>query len=397
MRLNKQILSILFLLVLPFMLFSQEEKKKKPKKKFKDILAISGYVKYLNTTSFTDADNLYNDNLIHNRINLKAYFGNHFEVEAGIRNRIFYGETMKLNPLYGAQLEEDNGLIDLSWNLIDRKAFIINTKIDRLYVNFYKGKFDIKLGRQRINWGISNLWNPNDLFNAYNFLDFDYEERPGTDALRFSFFPTAMSSIEFAYQPEKTLAKSIIALMYKFNLLKYDFQVLAANYKEDLALGLGWAGSIKDAGFKGEATYFHNRTNFANSQGVFTGTLGLDYSFKDGIYANVGFLYNSEGVYKRNANFSLLSLYTQDLSAKNLMPTRYTFMGQASKAFGQAWNVNLTSVYGTGIHLWMVIPTVSYSIKENWDIDLTVQTFFAQQRIYKNLGNSVNLRLRFSY
>jgi hypothetical protein len=206
-----------------------------------------------------------------------------------------------------------------------------------------------------------------------------------------------MSSIEFAYQPEKTLDKSIIALMYKFNLLKYDFQVLAANYKEDLALGLGWAGSIKDAGFKGEATYFHNRTNFTSTKGVFTGTLGLDYSFKDGIYANVGFLYNSEGVYKRNANFSLLSLYTQDLSAKNLMPTRYTFMGQASKAFGQAWNVNLTSVYGTGIHLWMVIPTVSYSIKENWDIDLTLQTFFEQQRIYKNLGNSVNLRLRFSY
>ena len=304
---------------------------------------------------------------------------------------------MKLNPLYGAQLEEDNGLIDLSWNLIDRKAFIINTKIDRLYVNFYKGKFDIKLGRQRINWGISNLWNPNDLFNAYNFLDFDYEERPGTDALRFSFFPTAMSSIEFAYQPEKTLDKSIIALMYKFNLLKYDFQVLAANYKKDLALGLGWAGNIKNAGFKGEATYFHDRKDFVNKKGVFTGTLGLDYSFKDGIYANVGFLYNSEGIDDLSSGFSLLNLYNQEISAKNLMPTKYTFMAQASKAFGQAWNVNLTSVYGTGIHLWMVIPTVSYTIKENWDIDLTVQTFFAQQRIYKNLGNSVNLRLRYSY
>ena len=28
------------------------------------------------------------------------------------------------------------------------------------------------------------VWNPNDLFNAFSFVDFDYEERPGSDALR---------------------------------------------------------------------------------------------------------------------------------------------------------------------------------------------------------------------
>ncbi len=377
-------------------LYSQKEKAK-TKKKFKDIIDVSGYVKYLNTSSFTNADDLLNDNLLHNRINLKAYLGNHFEIQAGIRNRAFYGETMKLNPLYAQQIDKDNGIIDMSWNIVNQKAFILNTTIDRLFVNFYKGKFDVKLGRQRINWGISNLWNPNDLFNAYNFLDFDYEERPGTDAVRISYFPNFSSSIEFAYQPEKTLDESIIALMYKFNKWNYDFQILGGNYNTDLALGLGWAGNIKDAGFKGEATYFHNRRRFSKSRGVFTGTLGLDYSFKDGYYANVGFLYNSEGVSKYISGFSLLNLFGQEISAKNLMPTKYTFMGQVSKAFGPAWNVSLVSVYGTGVHLWMIIPTVSYSIKENWDIDMTVQTFFAQQRVYKNLGNSVNLRLRYSY
>lgn len=398
MKLNKpSILLFLYCLLFPFFLFSQTESDSISKKKFKDIISVSGYVKYLNTTSFTLQDELYNDNLIHNRINVKAYFGKHFEAQAGIRNRVFYGETTKLNPFYASQLATDNGIIDMSWNIVNTKGFIINTNIDRLYLNFYKGKFDIKLGRQRINWGISNLWNPNDLFNAYNFLDFDYEERPGTDALRFSFFPTAMSSLEFAYQPNKTIDKSIIAMLYKFNIFKYDFQVLGGNYNTDLALGLGWAGSIKDAGFKGEATYFHNRNHFAQSKGVFTGTLGLDYSFKDGVYTNIGFLFNSSGIAKYTPGFSLFSLYGQTLSAKNLMPTKYTFMLQTSKALGQAWNVGLVTVYGTGIHLWILVPTISYAIKENWDIDFTMQSFFVQQNIYKNLGNSVNLRLRFSY
>lgn len=39
-------------------------------------------------------------------------------------------------------------------------------------------------------------WNPNDWFNTYNYFDFDYEERPGTDAIRVRvYFKDGMSSL----------------------------------------------------------------------------------------------------------------------------------------------------------------------------------------------------------
>lgn len=392
-RQHKTLLLFIFFLLATPKLFSQ---KKKDKVKFKDIVQVSGYVKYLNITRIADAKNIFNDNLIHNRVNIKAYLGNHFEVALEGRNRLFYGESLKINPFFAQQIGADNGLIDMSWNIIETKAVVLNTKIDRLYVNFYKGKFDIRLGRQRINWGIANLMNPNDLFNAYNFLDFDYEERPGTDALRFVFNTGAMSALDFAYRPAKNLDESIIALKFKFNRWKYDFQWLVANYKKDIALGVGWAGNIKNAGFKGEATFFQNRANFSKAKGVLSATIGLDYCFKDGVYTNIGFLFNSQGISKKG-NLSLAQLYSESLSPKNLMPTKYTFIVQASKTIKQAWTLNLSTIYGTGVHLWILMPSVSYNIKNNWDIDATLQSYFAQQYHYKNLGNVVNLRVRYSF
>lgn len=389
---------ILFVILIFFSFSIQAQENKKQKVKIKDIFALSGYVKYLNQTAIGGIDSLVNDNIIHNRINLKAYLGDYFEIKLEARNRFFYGESLKSNPFFAEYLGKDDGLIDMSWNIVKGKHFIFNTKIDRAYVNFYKGKFNIKFGRQRINWGVTNIWNPNDLFNAYNFLDFDYEEKPGTDALRVEYaLKKGMATIEFAYRPAKSLDKTTIALLYKFNKWNYDFQVLGANYQKDLALGFAWAGALKDFGFKGETTFFYPRKNFIKSKGILATSLGLDYSFKDGVYSNIGFLFNSDGVNKVVPITGNSKLLSSGLSAKKLMPTKYSFFAQAQKNIGPAWSVNVSAIYGTGIHLLAVIPNITYSIKENWEIDLTAQSFFVQQRIYKNIGNQVSLRLRYSY
>ena len=38
--------------------------------------------------------------------------------------------------------------------------------------------------------------------------------------------------------------------IYKLNSFGYDFQLLTANYFDDIVVGGGWAGNIKGAGFK---------------------------------------------------------------------------------------------------------------------------------------------------
>ena len=59
----------------------------------------------------------------------------------------------------------------------------------------------LRIGRQRINWGVNLAWNPNDLFNAYSLIDFDYQERPGSDAIRFQYYMGDLSVLNLQYNP----------------------------------------------------------------------------------------------------------------------------------------------------------------------------------------------------
>ena len=72
------------------------------------------------------------------------------------------------------------------------------TNFDRANVKWTLDKFELTVGRQRINWGQNLIWNPNDIFNAYNFFDFNYVERPGSDAVLMELFTGDFSSVQLA-------------------------------------------------------------------------------------------------------------------------------------------------------------------------------------------------------
>src|SRR5690606_21855833 len=95
--------------------------------------------------------------------------------------------------------------------------------------------------------------------------------------------------------------------------------------------GFGWAGNLKTAGFKGEASYFHPHQKL-DSNGVLVLSSGIDYSFRNGLYLSGGFLFNSGGITNIN-QLNNPSLFTGNLTAKNLMPNKYSFLVQTSKAF----------------------------------------------------------------
>ncbi len=387
----KKIISILFLIACVCHTQAQETEEK-PQRFF-----VSGYVKTLQTaiafhTPFFDT--LFTDNLLHNRINTRWDINEKWIFRGDLRTRIFYGELVKQNPQYAEQVEATaNDFFDLSTVLIDRDAIVMHSMIDRFYLEYLNGNWEIRLGRQRVNWGINTVWNPNDIFNAFSFTDFDYEERPGSDALRVRYFTGFASSVEFAIKAFDNWDEVVAAGLVKWNKWNYDFQVMAGIVERDLVLGTGWAGNIKEVGLKGEASYFHSLVDTVEHS--FTGTLSLDYSLKKGTFFSAGFLYNSNGASSTDVG----ELFSFDLSAKNLYPYQFALFTQVSQPFSPLLNGGLALIYSPGqSNALFINPTLTYSMAANWDLNLTGQLSFNQAGAeYVSPVQAVFLRVKYSF
>lgn len=356
---------------------------------------VNGYVKYLEEVSIPgNPTDLQTVDLIHNRLNFRYQPDSNFNFRLEVRNRLYYGELVQNYPGFAALETANYETFDLSKNWMNQNAVLVNSTIDRASVEYDKGTWDITLGRQRINWGISTVWTPNDIFNTFNYFDFDYEERPGTDAARVQYNLTPLSSLDFAVSPGKTPEQNIEALMYHFNKWDYDFQVFSGIYHEDYTAGLGWAGNIGGAGFKGEVSYFTPYQHFSDS-GAIAASLSFDYGFENGIYVLVSGLYNSSGT---DSIPNIAQLTTESLSAKNIFPFKYTAFAEISYSFTPIFKASLGGMFSPSGNSIIVLPTVTYSISDNWVLDLIGQSFFSEQNGgYHLLGNAIYMRIKWGF
>ncbi len=182
-----------------------------------------------------------------------------------MRNIIDYGQMVtyinnlsKISPAfsdYNKLVISDEGFMDLTWKWAEGQSYSLYSNIDRLNFDITHKNLQVTLGRQRINWGINMVWTPNDIFNTYNYFNFDYVERPGCDAVRVQYYTGMTSSAELAFKLDKN-DNITMAGLYKFNHWNYDWQVLGGVMKDDIVLGLGWSGQIESAGFNGENELF---------------------------------------------------------------------------------------------------------------------------------------------
>lgn len=381
----KSLWAIFLFLLIGFCLSAQEKEQQ---------LLISGYIKNLQEFSFVeDLDELQWTTFFHNRMNFKYFPTDEITVRFELRNRFYYGDNVNRLTGFSNFISLDNGMVDLSSNIIDDGNLLFNSTVDRALINYTKGNWDITIGRQRVNWGMNLAWNPNDIFNTYNLLDFDYEERPGSDAIRIQYYLGGFSKIEVATKKGRKKDDYILATMYKFNTGSYDIQLITGTYQKDWIFGAGWAGNLKNAGFKGEVSYFIPYENYFNSENVLSASVSIDYGFKKGLYINGSVLYNN---YDNQGSNNLGMLVYTNLSAKNLMPFEFSGFLQLVKEFNPILQGTLSTIYSPTNHSVIIVPSLGYSMAKNWELDFTGQSFL-EFKDYKTLANRFFFRLRWSF
>ena len=341
---------------------------------------IKGYLSNMQSAMFEDpSKDWIIDGLFHNRLNFYWYGGEHFNASIQFRNRLMYGETLKLIPGYIDNIEKEDGLFDLSINLLSGESYVLNSAIDRIWFQYTTEGFSATVGRQRINWGQTLVWNVNDVFNTYSYFDFDYEERPGSDAVRLQFYPNYTSTIETAVKIDSA-HRVTAAAMYRFNVFSYDIQLLAGILnEEDYLGGIGWSGNIGGAGFRGEATYFHPKQNFSDTSGMFMGSVGIDYTFPNTLMLQGEYLYSSNPYFSA---YGFIDYYSGPLTVKQLAFTEHTLFASGSYQITPLFFASLSGMYFPKMKGYFIGPNLSYNILSNLDLAFFLQYFNVEQESF---------------
>jgi hypothetical protein len=382
---KRHLVSCVILITVISPLFSQEKSK---------AVTYNGYVTTMGSAMFdTLSGPVIFDNLLHNRLNFKACINENITFAAEFRNRLFTGDLARMGKTYSDMIGIDEGWIDMSWNILNKSSFFLNTTIDRLWLDFNYDKFQARIGRQRINWGQTFVWNPNDIFNAYSFFDFDYVERPGSDAVRLQYYPTFSSAVEVAAKIDNENDVTVAGL-YRFNKWRYDIQLLAGYYNSsDIVAGAGWSGSIGSVSFRGESSWFHPIEGFKDTSGTTIITAGLDKVFEDNSIAQVQLMYCNNPLELNN----FTSFYSGNLSAKDLAFSKFSAFGQFSWAATPLFNIGLSAMWFPDLKGYFTGPSVDYSLAENVDFSLIWQHFNGVMGGTQTRINLVFLRVKYSF
>ena len=374
-------------------------------------LDINGYAKYLFTNSKNPmAKGKLNDNLIHTRLNIHWFPTSSITTAMGIRMRGFYGDSVEKIPDFISTIKSnyDYKLDAEIWN---GKRTLGYGEIDRLYIDYLHNDFQVTAGRQRVAWGTSLVWNVIDLFNPMSILDFDYEERPGMDALRFQYFTGDLSKFELIYKAGKTKYSRGYAGMFTINYWNYDFYILAALHNNRKTLGGAWSGDIKGGGFRGEFkisdppskakstmypipdSLFFNRNLTDYRHRVFSGVLSGDFTFSNSLYIHTEALYNSNG---KTKNAGLYWYQINDASM--LSPARWSLFQEFAYDITPLIRSDFFVILNPIDHSFLMAPSIKWAFATNLELMTILYVTSGQAgEEFGDYGNSLFFRLKYSF
>lgn len=338
---------------------------------------------------------LFLTNSINNRFNLKLHYINSFIFNLSLRNILDYGQLVTLIPNYNKIAASDNGYLNLTKEIYSEPSLLIYSNIDRLNLFYSIDNFEIQIGRQRVNLGINFVWTPNDIFNSTSFINFDYAERPGSDALRFQYYLGYASSFQLITKlnSEKDVTA---AAVFKFNKWDFDFQFLTAITDADYVIGGGWSGQIADAGFNGEMSYFIEKDNYNNNNGIFVGSVGANYTFTSGLFLMTEILFNSNGIWgKKN---KLNNIFSLEYSAKNLSSSQLSIFYQIRYPLTSLISLSFASIINPTDYSLFTNPSFEFSLTENIYLLAAGQFFLGEDFTeWGKLGKFFYLRLKWNF
>jgi hypothetical protein len=281
-----------------------------------------------------------------------------------VKERLFLGENA--SRLASMITPPATALPHFDWTESHRgEGVYAETGIDRLWIDATCGDLEVRAGRQRVAWGTNLVWNPIDVFNPSSWLDFDNEEKPGTDAIRAQYYLGPASEIDAAWAPGRRVTDTDAAVRIKVNRWGYDWMWIGGRRADDHVAGFGWTGSVAGGGFRGEALLGRPRSGpDRTGRGYLNASISGDYTFANTTYLQVSGLFESRGTTGDAGGLELL----EAVARGDLSPGRWALFGEIAKDLTPLWRADLVAIVNPSDGSSYLGPTLTWSATPNTDV-----------------------------
>jgi len=243
------------------------------------------------------------------------------------------------------------------------ETFEVKQNLDRAFITYSGGSFDLSLGRQPVAFGSARAVNPTDVLAPYPLNTIAKEERIGVDALRLKVPLGQMSELDTGaiFGDDFRTTKSAAYIRLKGYALGTDISLMAMRFRDYSLYGLDLARSIGGAGTWLEAAHVFTNTPGDDYLSI---TAGAEYLFTDEVYGHIEYHRNGAGTTEKSLYVlnALKGAYTD--GGVYLMGMNYLAPGinyQATPLLG----ISLSVMYNMDDRSALISPSVEYNAAED--------------------------------
>ncbi|AVM53172.1 hypothetical protein JN06_00473 [Bacteroides zoogleoformans] len=358
---------------------------------------ISGYLNNSTVYAATHPDLLEEtlwQNIVYLRTDLDWRASSAIRIDAGMRNIVYTGNATALSYIK-EYTDGERGWAGMTFDIVDRERMLYRLNIDRLSLQWSSGALEVKVGRQRIDWGQTLVWNPTNIFNPHSFSRFNCLERPGCDALRTTYYHNETSYSEMAISPDRN-GRMTTAFRHGGRMGRADYNLMTGIYREeDAVAGAAMTYGHGELMVRTEGALFVPLDSKDECETIVQIAAGADYAFNSNLTILCEVLYRNRSI---DTDVNSLMFYTDPHSARDLSVSRWSILAQAVYLLTPHLSVRLSASHFTDKRLSHAGFNLNYRMGANIETSLFAHfANYASQQPIKIKAELGYVQLKWSF
>lgn len=335
-------------------------------------LTLHGYYKNLIFTSKRAASgDPYIADLSRLRLDLEASLFKILSARVIWDNEWIGGDYVATEEFAARQRTRNSSYLNLDYEISREHNFFYGQNLYRATLTVDTDFLFLRLGRQKIDWGVARLLSPNDLFTPLTIFNVERAEKVGVDAASLRIPFGATSGIHLVHAVHEDFDRARTAGRITYTLWRFDISAGFGRFQRDWIGGIDFSGDIWDIGWRGELTY--NRSDVGDD--FFQAAFGLDYAWPNTFYLLFEYFYNGQATNRviPGAPQSIPGAQPIKTSHQNFLST------QVSYDFTPIIKGNLFAIVDLNGGSAFISPELVYGVLPWLDWTFGVHLFFGRE------------------